>query len=156
MAHATSTQELAQANSAFLQQQRQGMTGSELFTARASAGSALPRSLRSCASDVLHHMKRRHLLNERLQLLLGIQNGARPDDRPVCKLTLHCKCVGSVQGYGISELRGWLYDLCRSLPFVGQMISSWWAAIADVSSTLEALFFRGLMRFRWFGSTCPI
>jgi hypothetical protein len=73
MTHATSTQELAQANSAFLQQQRQGMTGSELFTARASAGSALPRSLRTYASDVLHHMKRRQLLKERLQLLLGIQ-----------------------------------------------------------------------------------
>jgi hypothetical protein len=72
------------------------------------------------------------LLCERLQQLLGIRNGARPDDREACKLTLHCKSVDSVHGHGVAELRGWLYRHCRSLRFMGEMISSHWTAIADV------------------------
>ena len=42
------------------------------------------------------------------------------------------KSVDSVQGHGISELRGWLYEHCRSLPFMGEMISSNWTAVAQV------------------------
>jgi hypothetical protein len=115
-----------------LQQQVQGAGGSELFAARAAAGAALPRSLRTRAAGVQQATAQERLLCERLQLLLGIRNGARPDDRAACKLTLHCKSVDSVEGHGVAELRGWLYHHCRSLPFMGEMISSNWTAIADV------------------------
>jgi hypothetical protein len=124
-----STPELTLADSVFLQQQGHGV---ELFAARTAAGTALPRSLRTRAADVQHAISRERLLCERLQLLLGIRNGARPDDRAARELTLHCKSVDSVEGHGVAELRGWLYDHCRSLPFMGEMISSNWTAIADV------------------------
>ena len=104
----------------------------ELFAARAAADAALPRSLRTRAADVRDAFVQERLLCERLQQLLGIRNGARPDDREACKLTLHCKSVDSVHGHGVAELRGWLYDHCQSLPFMGEMISSHWTAIADV------------------------
>ncbi len=136
-AHASSTPELTLADSVFLQQQVQGAGGSGLFAsglfaACAAAGAALPRSLRTRAADVQHATARERLLRERLQLLLGIRNGACPDDRVACKLTLHCKSVDSVEGHGVAELRGWLHDHCRTLPFMGEMISSNWTAIADV------------------------
>jgi hypothetical protein len=131
-AHTTSTSELKLADSAFLQQQVQGAGGSGQFVARAAAGAALPRSLRTRAADVQHATARERLLRERLQLLLGIRNGACPDDRAARKLTLHCKRVDSVEGHGVAELRGWLCDHCRTLPFMGEMISSIWTAIADV------------------------
>ena len=131
-AHARSTPELTLADSVFLQQQVQGAGGSQLFAARAAASAALPRSLRTRAAVVQQAAAQERLLCERLQLLLGIRNGARPDDRAACKLTLHCKSVDSVEGHGVAELRGWLYDHCRSLPFMGEMISSNWTAIADV------------------------
>jgi hypothetical protein len=130
-AHASSTLELTLADSVFTQQLR-GAQGLELFVARAAAGAALPRSLCSRAADVERAMLRERLLCERLQLLLGIRNGASPDDRAACKLTLHCKSVDSVEGHGVMELRGWLHDHCRSLPFMGEMISSNWTAIAEV------------------------
>lgn len=128
----TSTKELRQKDSAFLQQQGQGLAGSELFSARANAVEVLPRSLRTRASEVLHYIKRRQMLEKRLQLLLGIRNGASPDKRPACKMTLHCNSVDSAEGHGIVELRAWLYDFCRSLPFMGEMISSTWTAVAEV------------------------
>ncbi len=131
-AHARSTPELTQADSAFSHQHGQGGGGLELFAARAAAGATLPRSLRIRAADVRDAFVQERLLCERLQQLLGIRNGARPDDREACKLTLHCKSVDSVNGHGVAELRGWLYDHCRSLPFMGEMISSNWTAIADV------------------------
>ena len=105
-AHASSTPELTLADSAFLLQQVQGAGGSGLFAARAAAGAALPRSLRTRAADVQHATARERLLRERLQLLLGIRNGACPDDRAACKLTLHCKSMDSVEGHGVAELRG--------------------------------------------------
>ena len=104
----------------------------QLFAARAAAGAALPRSLRTRAAVVQQAAAQERLLCERLQQLLGIRNGAHPDDREACKLTLHCKSVDSMHGHGVAELRGWLYDHCRSLPFMGEMISSNWTAIADV------------------------
>ena len=130
-AHARSTPELTQADSAFSLQHGPGVGGLELFAARAAAGAALPRSLRTRGADVRDAFLQERLLCERLQQLLGIRNGARPDDREACKLTLHCKSVDSVHGHGVAELRGWLYHHCRSLPFMGEMISSNWTAIAD-------------------------
>jgi hypothetical protein len=72
-------------------------------------------------ADVRDAFVQEQLLCERLQQLLGIRNGARPDDREACKLTLHCKSVDSVHGHGVAELRGWLYRHCRSLRFMGEM-----------------------------------
>ncbi len=131
-AHARSTPALAQVNSAFSLQHGHAAGGLELYAARAAAGAALPRSLRTLAADARDAVVQERLLCERLQQLLGIRNGARPDDRKPSKLTLHCKSVDSVQGHGVAELRDWLYDHCRSLPFMGEMISSNWTAIADV------------------------
>jgi hypothetical protein len=131
-AHASSTTELAQADSVFSQQHWHAAGNSELYAARAMASDALPRSLRTLAADVRDAVVQERLLCERLQQLLGIRNGSRPDYREACKLTLHCKSVDSVKGNGIAELRVWLYDHCRSLPFMGEMISSNWTAIADV------------------------
>jgi hypothetical protein len=130
--HARSTPELAQADSAFSQQYGHAARVLELYAARAAAGAALPRSLRSLAADARDAVMQERVLCERLQQLLGIRNGASPDDREASKLTLHCKSVDSVQGHGVAELRGWLYNHCRSLPFMGEMISSNWTAIADV------------------------
>jgi GTPase SAR1 family protein len=92
----------------------------------------LPRSLRKCAAEVYQAFEREERIRTRLQRLLGIRNGAPPDDRAACQMALHCKYVDSVQGHGIRELKSLIYDHCRSLPFMGEMISSNWIAIADV------------------------
>ncbi len=131
-AHARSTPKLAQAEKDFLRHQVQGARGLELFAARAAAVAALPRSLRTRAADVQHAISREQLLRKRLQQLLGIRNGASPDDRAACNITVRFKSMDSVKGDGIAELRKWLYGYCRSLPFMGEMISSNWISIADV------------------------
>ena len=131
-AHASSTPELAQADSDFAQQCGHAAGCEEFLAARASAVGVLPRSLILLAADVHQAFVREGLLRERLQRLLGIRDGGRPDDRDACTLSLHCKSVDSVDGHGIAELRGWMYDHCLSLPFMGEMISTNWTAVADV------------------------
>jgi GTPase SAR1 family protein len=92
----------------------------------------LRRSLRSCAAEVHQALVNEELIRARLQRLLGIRTGASPDDRAACQMSLHCTNVDSVDGHGIRELRFWIYNHCRLLPFMGEMISSNWIAIADV------------------------
>jgi Leucine-rich repeat (LRR) protein len=129
---ANSTSQLARAENNFSQLHPQVFDSWETFYVRASAGNELPRSLRTRASAICDALGRERLLCERLQLLLGIRDGGRPDGRDACKLTLHCKSVDSVDGHGVAELRGWLYGHCRSLTFMGEFISSNWTAVADV------------------------
>jgi hypothetical protein len=104
----------------------------ELFAARKEASCFLPRSLRLCAAEVHQAFEREEVLHTRLQRLLGIRNGASPDGRAACQMTLYCKNVDSVEGHGIRELRSWIYSHCQSLPFMGEMIPSKWIAIAEV------------------------
>ncbi len=130
--HSNSTLQLAQAERNFTQLHPLVSDTFDRFSDRASSVDSLPRSLRTRASAVCDALVRVRLLSQRLQQLLGIRDGGRPDDRDACKLTLHCKSVDSVEGYGVLELRGWLYDHCQSLPFMGEMISSSWITIADV------------------------
>ncbi len=92
----------------------------------------LRRSLRTCAAEVHQAILREEFFRSRLQRLLGIRNGGSTDNRAACQMSLHCTSVDSVDGHGIRELRCWLYNLCRSLPFMGELISSNWIAIADV------------------------
>jgi TPR repeat protein len=101
------------------------------WAARASS-SHLPLSLRTLASAAHDALLQEIVLCNRLQLLLGIRNGARPDGRNPSKLVLFCKSVDSVVGHGIAELRDWLYAHCQSMPFMGEMISLSWTAVADV------------------------
>jgi hypothetical protein len=75
----------------------------ELYAERAVAGAALPISLRTLAADARDVVFQERLLCERLQQLLGIRNGSRPDDREACRLRLHCKSVDSVQGHPFFE-----------------------------------------------------
>ena len=77
----------------------------ELYAARAAAGAALPISLRALAADARDVVFQERLLCERLQQLLGIRNESWPNDREVCRLTLHCKSVDSVQGHPFFESR---------------------------------------------------
>jgi len=132
-AHASSRADLAQQDAAFLLAVGQGAGSANVWAARAAAASDhLPLSLRTLAAAVHDAFVQERLLRERLQRLLGIRDGGRPDGRDACKLTLHCQSVDSVDGHGVAELRGWLYDHCRSLPFVGEMISSNWMALVNV------------------------
>ena len=108
-AHARSTPELAQADSDFSQQHG---AGSRVLGAvccacsvTAAAGAALPISLRALAADARDVVFQERLLCERLQQLLGIRNESWPNDREVCRLTLHCKSVDSVQGHPFFESR---------------------------------------------------
>ena len=131
--HARSSPEFTQKDAALAGGGGHVSLSIEAWAARAAATAEdLPRSLRTRAADVCDACVQEQLLCERLQQLLGIRNGARPDDREACKLTLHCKSVDSVHGHGVAELRGWLYHHCLSLPFMGEMISSDWTVIADV------------------------
>ena len=130
--HASSTPELAQADAGFTQQCVHAAGCAKFVAARASAVGLLPRSLVVRASDVHQAFVREGLLCERLQRLLGIRDGALPDDRDACQLSLHCKSVDSVEGFGVAELKGWIYNHCRSLPFMGEMISTNWTAVSDV------------------------
>lgn len=101
--------------------------------ARADAdATALPRSLRNCAKKFSDVFDQERILTERLLLLLGIRNGARPDDRDACEVSLHCRSVDSVEGYGIQELRAWLHDHCRSLPFMEELMPTTWIDVANV------------------------
>ncbi len=56
------------------------------------------------AVDVHQACVREGLLRKRLQQLLGIRDGSRPDNLDACTLSLHCKSVDSVDGHGIAEL----------------------------------------------------
>jgi hypothetical protein len=132
-AHASSRTDMAKQDAAILQRVGGGTVCVKIWAARAAATSDdLPLSLRKRAAVVREAFEQERLLRERLQLLLGIRDGCRPDGRDACKMTLHCHHVDSVVGHGIAELRSWLYDHCRSLQFVGEMISSSWIALADV------------------------
>jgi hypothetical protein len=132
-AHASSHHDMARQDAAFLERMGHGAGFSEVWAARAAASCGdLPLSLRTRAAAVYEASKQERLLCERLQLLLGIRDGGCPDGRDACKLTLHCHSVDSVEGCGVADLRRWLYDHCRSLPFVGEMISSNWMAVASV------------------------
>jgi hypothetical protein len=130
--HASSSPEYAKKDGELLKKVGLNSGCLEAWAARAAASvDDLPLSLRTRAAAVHDAIVQENLLCDRLQLLLGIRNGARPDGRVACKLTLHCKSVDSVHGYGISEFRSWLYHHCRSMPFMGEMISSDWTAIAN-------------------------
>jgi hypothetical protein len=128
--HVLSRHDLTQQDEAFLQRVKHGQ---DAWAARASAASdELPLSLRTRAAAVHDAFLHERLLCDRLQLLLGIRDGSRPDSRDVCQLSMHCHSVDSVDGYGVAELRNWLYHHSLSLPFVGEMISSSWTAVANV------------------------
>jgi hypothetical protein len=131
-AHVRSSSEFAKKDEELLKKVALDSGYLETWAARAAASvDELPLSLRTRAAAVHDAVVQESLLCNRLQLLLGIRNGNRPDGRDACKLTLHCKSVDSVHGCGIAELRGWLYSHCRSLPFMGEMISSDWVDIAN-------------------------
>jgi hypothetical protein len=131
--HARSRSDLARQDAAFLQHIGHGQGSADAWAARAAAAShELALSLRTRAAAVHDAFVQKRLLCERLQLLLGIRDGGLPDARDACKLTLHCHSVDSVDGHGVAELRGWLYEHSRLLPFVGEMISSNWTALANV------------------------
>jgi GTPase SAR1 family protein len=111
--------------------QSSGPVTLDLVSAHA-ADYTFPRSFRVLAAKLCKAFRRERIIFERLQLMLGIRDDALPDKRDPCKMTLHCRNVDSVEGFGIAELRSWLYDYCRSLPFMNHMISSGWIDIVDI------------------------
>jgi hypothetical protein len=83
--HSNSTPDFKQAERDFTQLQSLTSDTFDSFFNRAAAVDALPRSLRTRASAVCDALVREKLLCERLQQLLGIRDGGRPDDRSACK-----------------------------------------------------------------------
>jgi hypothetical protein len=129
--------DFARRDTEFLLRNQQLPGSAQAWALRATATSRdLPRSLRVLAASVNDALERQQTLRERLQLLLGIRDGGYPDQRDHCKLTLHCHCVDSVTNYGVADLREWLYDYFKSLPFVGEKISSNWMDLVDVFHNL--------------------
>jgi hypothetical protein len=127
-----SSPEFAQKDAELLRKVGRSVWSPEAWAARAASSSDdMSLSLRTSAAVVHDVILQEQLLCKKLQQLLGIRNGARPDKREPCQLTLHCKIVDSVHGYGVAELKCWLYDHCRMLPFMGQLIPSSWIAIAE-------------------------
>jgi hypothetical protein len=123
--------DVTQKDAQLLQRLRLHSRNANAWAARASS-SELPLSLRTLASTVRDSLLKESVLCNRLQLLLGIRSGARPDGRNPCQLKLYCRSVDSVDGHGVAELRAWLYKHCQSMPFMGEMISLNWTAVADV------------------------